>query len=204
MNELLSANENQHEAAKYFLKQISKQTGTKFPSMFFETDRGINRYNFQRAEGETQIPLSKSDLLNENLPISKILQLQDKIFSEIHTHKIQKEQIRYLYMLRNAIDTLVLLCSERVFPYKFVDDREFTLTEDFKKIINLFETIITENDKIYKPYVYIIMEEEKKKHLKRLAFQEQNMLKARFKKEDLEKKLQNLGKNQKFYLFLYF
>jgi len=67
------------------------------------------------------------------------------------------------------------------------------------------EMHILPDDSLFKgSHMRAIMEEEKKKLLKRSIFQEQNMLKARFKKEDLEKKLQNLGKNQKFYLFLYF
>ncbi len=100
--------------------------------------------------------------MKENLPISKLLTLQDKIFTDLNTKKIQKENIQYLCMLRNAIETLTLLCSEKILPYKFVDERKLTFTDDFKKIITFFDTIIQENDKIYKPYVYIIMEEEKK------------------------------------------
>ena len=134
----------------------------KFPFLFFESERGVNRLLQQKFEGEVQISYTKADLMKENFPISKILILQDKIFSEVNTKKIQKENTQYLLMLKNAIDTLTLLCSEKILPYKFVDEREFFLTDDFKKIISLFETIITENDKIYKPYVYIIMEEEKK------------------------------------------
>lgn len=132
------------------------------PFLFFESERGTNRFNPQKYEGDIQINYTKADLMKENFPISKILTLQDKIFSDINTKKIQKENTQYLLMLKNAIDTLTLLCSERILPYKFVDERECILTDDFKKVISLFETIITENDKIYKPYVYIIMEEEKK------------------------------------------
>lgn len=162
VNELLSANENQHEAAKFFLKQISKETNVKFPLMFFETERGGNRLPHQRLEGDVQMQVNKADLIKENLPISKLLIMQDKIFSELSTKKIQKENPRYLYQLRNAIDTLNLLMSERILPFRFVDEKESLLTEDMKKLIALFEAIIAENDKIYKPYVYIIMEEEKK------------------------------------------
>ena len=163
MNQLLSANENQHEAAKFFLRQISKATGLKFPLVFFESDRGnATRYGIQRTDTDVQIQISKTDLIKENLPISKILVMQDKVFSELNTKKTPKEQTRYLHLLRSSIETLNLLVSERVLPYRFVDERECTLTEDFKKIINLFETIIAKNDEIYKPFVYIIMEEEKK------------------------------------------
>jgi len=43
-----------------------------------------------------------------------------------------------------------------------------------------------------KPHIILLYQHKKGKGI----FQEQNMLKAQFKKEDLEKKLQNLGKNQ--------
>ena len=56
--------------------------------------------------------------------------------------------------------------------------------------------ILPDNSLFQGSHAKAIMEGEKKKYLKRSAFEEQNMLKAQFKKEDLEKKLQNLGKNQ--------
>ena len=56
---------------------------------------------------------------------------------------------------------------------------------------------ILPDDSMFKgSHTKAIMEGEKKKHLKRSVFQEQSILKAWLKKEDLEKKFQNLGKNQ--------
>jgi len=160
VTQLLSANENQHEAAKFFLKQISKYADIKIPLLFFEPERGLSQLSQMKYEGEVQLNFNKSDLARENLPISKIIQLQDKIFSELSSEKIQKDNPRYLKMLRNSIETMNLLISEKILPYKFVDEKEYTLTQDFKHIINLFDRVIEENDKIYKPYVYIIAQSQ--------------------------------------------
>ena len=126
--------------------------------MLFETEKQKGFISSMRTDIEYyQLHFSISTLMVENMPISKIIVIMEKVFKGISTIKDHKNLPQYLKLLRNCIETLIFLISDKILPFRFADEQENSLTPDFYKIIETCFKIIDENDKIYKQNSYIII-----------------------------------------------